>query len=289
MKIAIQGELGSFSHQAALEFVPRASIAPCMLSAEAFDQLAKGYVDAVVVPIENTLAGSVVEHFDLLRERAVHIERETLVRIQHHVIGNRDSDIESVQRVYSHPVALAQCRAFFREHPGIEPMAFYDTAGSVKQIVQLRDRHSAAIAGIKAADLYGGIVLVQGVEDDPANFTRFLMVRADGAAGVVEGTQKLSLCCELNNRPGALAEVLTTIAGAGGNLCLQQSRPVHGRPWHYHFFLDVLFRSAPAAERLLDQLPGLCTRLKLLGSYTAASEFAQLADEPTGASQSHSS
>lgn len=283
MKIAIQGELGSFSHQAALELNSRASIAPCMLSAEAFDELLKGHVDAVVVPIENTLAGSVVEHFDLLRERAVHIERETLVRIQHHVIGNRDSDIESVQRVYSHPVALAQCRTFFREHPGIEPMAFYDTAGSVKQIVQLRDRHSAAIAGIKAADLYGGIVLVHGVEDDAANFTRFLMVRGGAAEGVIDGAQKVSLCCEVENQIGALSAVLSAVAEAGGNLSLQQSRPVHGRPWHYHFFLDVLFRSHTAAERLLDQLPGLCRKFRLLGSFPAAAEFVQLADEAAGA------
>ena len=182
MKIAIQGELGSFSHQAALRAVPDATIIPCVLSADAFDRLRKSKVDAIIIPIENSLAGSVVEHYDLLRENAVFIERETVIRIEHHVIGMPGSNLEEVQRIYSHPVALAQCRSFFQQHLGIEPIAFYDTAGAVKQIIQLRDRHSAAIAGMQAADIYGGVVLVQGVEDDAANFTRFLMVREGSSA-----------------------------------------------------------------------------------------------------------
>jgi prephenate dehydratase len=279
MKIAIQGELGSFSHQAALVSVPKASIAPCMLSAEAFEQLVKGRVDALVIPIENTLAGSVVEHFDLLREHAVHIESETLIRIQHHVIGTADSDIASVQRIYSHPVALAQCRAFFREHPGIEPMAFYDTAGAVKQIVQLRDRHSAAIAGIQAADIYGGKVLLRAVEDDPANFTRFLLVRAGAASASLEGLQKLSLCCELEHRPGGLAAMLAAIAEVGGNVSLQQSRPVHGHPWHYHFFLDVILPDLAPTQRLMEQLPSLCESYRVLGRFVPSAEFLESTSE----------
>jgi prephenate dehydratase len=273
MKIAIQGELGSFSHQAALVSVPRASILPCMLSADAFDELAKGKVDAIVIPMENTLAGSVVEHFDLIRERLVHIERETIVRIQHHLMGTPDSDLASVQRVYSHPVALAQCRNFFREHPGIEPLPFYDTAGAVKQIVQLRDRHSAAIAGIQAADIYGGLVLKNGVEDDPANYTRFVLVRDGVGDFYPEGLQKLSLCCEVENRAGALARVLAAVASAGGNLCLLQPRPVQGRPWRYYFFFDVILDDAGSTGRLLDQLPGLCREFKVLGRYRPAPEF----------------
>ena len=177
MKIAIQGELGSFSHQAALRSIPDATVIPCVLSADAFERLRKGEVDAIMIPIENSLAGSVVEHYDLLREHSVFIEREIVVRIEHNVIGIGDSNMEEVQRVYSHPVALAQCRSFFLQHPGIEPIAFYDTAGAVKQIIQLRERHSAAIAGKQAAEIYGGVVLVEGVEDNSANFTRFFLVR----------------------------------------------------------------------------------------------------------------
>jgi prephenate dehydratase len=272
MKIAIQGELGSFSHQAALRTLPDATVVPCVLSADAFDRLRQGKVDAIIIPIENSLAGSVVEHYDLLRENAVFIERETVIRIEHHVIGMPGSDLEEVQRIYSHPVALAQCRSFFQQHLGIEPIAFYDTAGAVKQIIQLRDRHSAAIAGMQAAQIYGGVVLVEGVEDDAANFTRFLMVREGAAPSHPQGIHKLSVCCRPQHRPGTLAALLEAVASAGGNVTKLQSRPVHGRPWHYHFFIDALVPDASASERVLDQLSGLGAACKMLGRYLPAPE-----------------
>jgi prephenate dehydratase len=274
MKIAIQGELGSFSHQAALRSIADAVVVPCVLSADAFDRLRKGEVDAIMILIENTLAGSVVEHYDLLREHSVFIEREIVVRIEHHVIGIGDSNIEEVQRVYSHPVALAQCRSFFAQHPGIEPIAFYDTAGAVKQIIQLRDRHSAAIAGIQAADIYGGVVLAQGVEDNAANFTRFVLVRKEKPAPHPEGVHKLSLCCQVDHRPGALATLLAEVAAAGGNLTQVQSRPVHGQPWRYHVFVDVLMPDATATDRVLERLPDLGATYKVLGRFQPAPEFA---------------
>ena len=274
MKIGIQGELGSFSHQAALRTIPNATVIPCALSAEAFERLRKGDVDAIMIPIENTLAGSVVEHYDLLREHSVFIERETVIRIEHLVIGIAGSTIEELKRIYSHPVALAQCRSFFQQHPAIEPAAFYDTAGAVKQIIQLQDRHTAAIAGIQAVDIYGGMVLARGVEDDVANFTRFLLVR-EGImpASHPQNLHKLSLCCQVLHRPGALAGVLTEIGSAGGNLTQVQSRPVHGQPWHYHVFIDALIPDAPAAERLLDRLAGMSVSHKVLGRFEPAPEF----------------
>ena len=273
MKIAIQGELGSFSHQAALRSIPNVSVVPCMVSADAFDRLETGDVDGIVIPIENTLAGSVVEHFDLLRERPVHIERETLIRIEHHVIATPGSDLDSVQRIYSHPVALAQCRAFFRSHPGMEPIGFYDTAGAVKQVVELRDRHAAAIAGVQAATVYGGVLLAENVEDNPANYTRFLLVRAGAPPSYPDGEHKLSLSFDLHHRAGAMAAVLQEVAAAGGNLTKMQGRPVYGRPWHYHSFLDALLPSADATERLLAKLPDLCVTHKVLGRFVAAPEF----------------
>jgi prephenate dehydratase len=182
MRIAIQGETGSFSHEAALQFEPNATVLPCMLSADAFRELEEGGTDALAIPIENTLAGSVVEHFDLLYAREVHIAAETILPIRHNLIGLPGSTVASIRRVYSHPVALAQCRRFFADHPRIEPVPFYDTAGAVKQLVKLRDRHSGAIAGDRAALVYKGQILLPGVEDDPANFTRFLLVFA-GPAG----------------------------------------------------------------------------------------------------------
>jgi prephenate dehydratase len=273
MKIAIQGELGSFSHQAALRSIPNADVLPCALSADAFERLRKGDVDAIMIPIENTLAGSVVEHYDLLRENSVCIERETVIRIEHNLIGIPGSTIEQVQRVYSHPVALAQCRRFFQQHPGVEPVAFYDTAGAVKQIIQLQDSHSAAIAGTQAADIYGGVLLARGVEDDDANFTRFLLVKEGRASSSPEGAHKLSLCCRVDHRPGSLAVLLAEVAAAGGNLTHVQSRPVHGRPWKYHVFVDALMPDAGATEELLERLPGLGTTCKVLGRFPAAPEF----------------
>ena len=151
MKIAIQGEPGSFSHEAALKLVPDAVIVPCSLSADVFAALGSGKVDAAAIPIENSLAGSVLEHFDLLLTHDVKVVRETLLRIRHNLIANAGSSIDEIDRVFSHPVALAQCRRFLAEHPKMESFAFYDTAGSVKQLVELRDRQAAAIASEAAA------------------------------------------------------------------------------------------------------------------------------------------
>src|SRR5580698_1241720 len=189
MKIAIQGEPGSFSHEAALKLVPDAEIVPCALSAEVFAALNAQSVEAAVIPIENSLAGSVSEHFDLLLANDVRIERETLLRIRHNLIAIAGADIDGIDRVFSHPVALAQCRQFLARHPSMEAFASYDTAGSVKQLVELRDRHAAAIASEAAARFYGAAILAAGIEDNPENFTRFFLVRraADSAQSRADG------------------------------------------------------------------------------------------------------
>ena len=146
MKVAIQGEPGSFSHEAAMKLDAEALIVPFSLSADVFAALSRGDVDAAAIPIENSLAGSVLEHFDLLLAHEVRVERETLLRIRHNLIALSGTTIRDIDRVFSHPVALAQCRRFLAAHPRMESFAFYDTAGSVKQLVELRDRHAAAIA-----------------------------------------------------------------------------------------------------------------------------------------------
>jgi prephenate dehydratase len=152
MRIAIQGEAGSFSHEAAIKLVADAVIVPQSLSAEAFAALSSGQVEAAVIPIENSLAGSVLEHFDLLLTHDVRVERETLLRIRHNLIGISGTSTAEIDRVFSHPVALAQCRKFLAAHPRMEAFAFYDTAGSVKQLVELRDRHPGANSSEAAAE-----------------------------------------------------------------------------------------------------------------------------------------
>ena len=177
MQVAIQGEPGSFSHEAAGKVFPEATILPCTLSLDVFRALSNKQVDAAVIPIENSLAGSVVEHYDLLLDHDVAIESESLLRIRHNLIAVPGSSIDRIQRVYSHPVALAQCRNFSNEHPAIDSIPFYDTAGSVKQLMELRDRSAAAIASTRAAEYYGGEILAGGIEDNAENYTRFFVIR----------------------------------------------------------------------------------------------------------------
>src|ERR1700758_2120738 len=176
MKIAIQGEPGSFSHAATLAMLPDAVIAPCTVSADVFNALADESVDGAVIPIENSLAGSVLEHFDLLLQHDVKVTQESQLRIRHNLIGI-SSTMADIDRVFSHPVALAQCRRFLAEHPKMESFAFYDTAGSVKQLVELRDRHAGAIASRSAAEHYGAQILAADIEDNPENYTRFFLIK----------------------------------------------------------------------------------------------------------------
>src|SRR3974390_504651 len=176
MKVAIQGELGSCSHEAAGKMLPRATVVPCARSAEVFDAVESGKVQAAVLPIENSLAGSVAEHFDLLLARDVFIHGEMHLRIRHNLIAPPGVKLADVKRVYSHPVALDQCRNFFRSHPGVQAVPFYDTAGSVRHVVGENLRDAAGIAAKRAAVEYGGRVLLAGIEDDRQNYTRFLLV-----------------------------------------------------------------------------------------------------------------
>src|SRR5881394_564920 len=176
MKIAIQGEFGAFSHEAPLKMLPGCSVVPCTVSADVFDRLLRGKVDGAVIPIENSLAGPVTEHYDLLLANPVHINREFLLRIRHNLIAAPGVKLKDVRRVFSHPVALAQCREFFHKSRGIEAVSFYDTAGSVKHVIADRLKDAAAIAGRQAAVEYGGKILKSGLEDNKQNFTRFFLI-----------------------------------------------------------------------------------------------------------------
>src|SRR5215472_536563 len=227
MRIAIQGEPGSFSHQATLAMLPGATIEPCALSADVFHALTGGAVDAAVIPIENSLAGSVLEHFDLLLQHDVKVVRESLLRIRHNLIAISGTTIGDIDRVFSHPVALAQCRRFLAEHSKMESYAFYDTAGSVKQLVELRDRHAAAIASEAAARYYGAEVLAADIEDNPENYTRFFQIRRAAVASEDAAANKTSIAFSLENRPGTLVAALSALSAMGTNLTKIESRPVH--------------------------------------------------------------
>jgi prephenate dehydratase len=250
--------------------VPDGQIVPCSLSADVFAALVSGEADAAVIPIENSLAGSVAEHFDLLLIQDVRVVRETLVRIRHNLIGLPGVAIEEIERVFSHPVALAQCRKFLAEHPRMEAVAFYDTAGSVKQLVKLGDRHAAGIASEAASKYYGAQILQAGIEDNTENFTRFFLVRRTAEAVDDPEANKISLAFSLEHRPGSLVSALSAMAFMGINLTKIESRPVHGKPWEYIFYVDCKIQAAEEGERVIEALKRHCSMVKELGRYREA-------------------
>jgi prephenate dehydratase len=275
VKVAIQGELGSNSHMAAVEMLGQGNhleIVACTVSAQVLAKVVAGEVDGAVLPIENSLHGSVAEHYDLLLELPVRIDRESLLRIRHNVIGMPGVKLAEVRKVMSHPVALSQCRRFLAAHPELEVVPFYDTAGSVKHLMEAGLREVAGIAPQLAAEEYGGEVVVHGVEDHAENYTRFhLLRREDGSGGeAVEGADKMSLAFAIEHRPGTLVAALERLARAGVNLTKIESRPVPGSPWEYVFYVDVRFDSAEKAEAALEALREHCRMVKVLGRYRAA-------------------
>jgi prephenate dehydratase len=273
LKVAIQGELGSNSHMATVEMLGNQSgleIIACTVSAQVLAKVVAGEVDGAVLPIENSLHGSVAEHYDLLLELPVRIDAESLLRIRHNVITAPGVKLEEVRRVMSHPVALSQCRRFLAAHPEFEVVPFYDTAGSVKHVMSAGLRDVAGIAPELAARVYGARVVVAGVEDHAENYTRFHLLRREDAPGDVDGADKMSLAFAIEHRPGTLVAALQRLADAGVNLTKIESRPVPGSPWEYVFYVDVRFDGADKADAALEALREHCRMVKVLGRYRAA-------------------
>jgi prephenate dehydratase len=283
MKVAIQGELGSFSHEAAERMLPRCTVVPCARSVEVFDRVEHGAVDAAVIPIENTLAGTVAEHADLLVARDVFIQAEFHLRIVHNLIAAPGVKLSSVRRVLSHPVALDQCRDFFRHHRHIEPVPFYDTAGSVKHVIANKQRDAAGIAGRQAAREYGGKILQASLEDDKHNFTRFFLIRKVNRARkpktgmphyqymIPRGANKTSVAYQVKHAPpGTLFKSLSVFALRDISLSKIESRPMRGRPWEYVFYADFLRGDDEAARNALRHLSEFADFVKVLGIYPAA-------------------
>jgi len=282
LRIAIQGELGSNSHMATMSMlgneVADLSILPCNISAEVMARVISGDADAAVLPIENSLHGSVAEHYDLLLELDVRIESEGLLRIRHNLIAAPGVAAKDVRKVISHPVALSQCRKFLQSHPEFEAMPFYDTAGSVKYLMEQNLRDVAGIAPQLAAAQYGAEVILASVEDNAQNFTRFHLIRRSEDPWLIEPTEpenKMSLAFAIDHRPGTLVAALERLAGAGVDLTKIESRPVPGNPWEYVFYVDVRFDTPDKAEAAISALREHCRMVKVLGRYRAASTTAE--------------
>lgn len=275
MKVGIQGERGSNSHMAAVALLGQETeIVPCSVSEEVIDWLVNGQLDAAVLPIENSLHGSVAEHYDLLLQQPIQIVAESLLRIRHNVIAAPGVSLGEIREVISHPVALSQCRCFLREHPAMRSTPFYDTAGSVKHLMEAGSLDVAALAPELAASVYGAAILVPGVEDHRENYTRFHLIRRQGEAapaGISDQVpDKMTVAFAVEHRPGTLVNSLGYLAAAGADLTKIESRPVPGRPWEYVFYIEFRFREQKTGEDAVQTLTAHCRMVKELGRYRAA-------------------
>lgn len=274
VKAAFQGERGAFSEQAARQLLGSGvQVVPCNRFEEVFFALRDRKVDAAVVPIENTLHGSVHENYDHLLRFKPPIVGETNLRIVHNLIAPPGVKWKDVRRVYSHPVALNQCLLFFSSNPQLERVTFFDTAGSVKHLMETREPGAAAIASSLAADYYGARILKRSIEDDRENYTRFFLLRrkAPKTDRTASRQWKTSIVFGLKNVPGALFRAMSVFALRDIDLSKIESRPMRGRPWEYHFYVDFLAHPAdePAA-RALGHLSEFAQDIHVLGSYPKA-------------------
>jgi prephenate dehydratase len=273
-RVAFQGAPGAFSEAAAIQLlgdaiftVPRATFDAAFLSIE------EGVADALLAPVENTLAGSVVRVYDLLLQSPLAIVAETILPIEHHLIACPGATLQGIRSVASHPMALAQCEHFFSTHPDLKRVPAEDTAGSVREVLSRGDKSGAAIAGRRAAEHYGGVILAEGIQDNAENFTRFVLLVPDqqAAAWFSPMARKISVAMRLAHRPGALLASLQPFTKHSVNLLKIESRPIHGRPWEYQFFIDVECDDAARLDQALSEARSATSELRVLGRYVAAS------------------
>lgn len=268
MKVAFQGESGSYSEEAVIKYfgkeaepIPRKTIPAVFMSVEA------GEAEAGVIPVENSIEGGVGESYDSLLTTSLKVVGEINLRISHCLIGVEGATLEGLKRVVSHPQALAQCRAYIASL-GLEPVSHYDTAGAVRYVKELGDKTVAAIASARAAEIYSMTILARGIEDYGRNYTRFLVIGRGEARRAPK--EKTSIIFTLPHRPGALYEALGSFAKRGINLTKIESRPTRARPWQYNFYVD--FEGHVTDEVVREALSDLATKtilLKVLGSYPA--------------------
>ncbi len=266
-RAAFLGASGTFSHKACTQYFGReVKTVPMSSFRQIFEAVRGGEVDFGVVPLENSLTGSIHENYDLLLEYDLSIVGEVTLRIMHHLIGHPAGNVETIQRLFSHPQVFQQCRQFLEQHPSWELVSAKDTATAVKQIKEGGLVTDAAIASNVAAEIYGMALLQEGIETDPRNFTRFVVISVQP---LEDGPRrKSSLIYSTGNRPGALFEILKVFAEQGINLVKLESRPIHGKPWEYMFYVDLEADiESVAFKPLLAELEKKTDYLKILGSY----------------------
>ncbi len=269
MRVAFQGEPGANSEEAVFRvFGEHVEPVPCADLVQTFDAVISRRAEGAVVPVENSQAGSINETYDLLLKHDLFIVGEYDLRVRHCLMALPGTPLEQVQQAYSHPQALAQCDAFLRRH-GIEPVVYHDTAGSAKMLSERRPAGAAAIASRRAADLYRLHVLAEGIETNPNNYTRFLVL--DPSPAPRAQRTKTSIVFVVENKPGTLYQALGALATRGINLAKIESRPGRQRPWEYVFYVDVDGHVEDDAMRAaLADLKRHTSMLRVLGSYPKA-------------------
>ncbi|MDO8567304.1 MAG: prephenate dehydratase [Dehalococcoidales bacterium] len=269
IEVAFQGEMGAYSEEAVFHFFGSSvQVRPRETLEEVFKIVESEEVPYGMVPIENSLEGSISRTYDLMLESALKVYGETEVRVIHCLIGTPEASLDTIKRVYSHPQALGQCRNFLKKL-SYEMVPTYDTAGSVKMIREKGTTDVAAIASARAAEIYGMKIIAQSIEDNPNNFTRFFVLSKEDAQPT--GNDKTSIVFSAKDRPGALYECLTEFASRKINLTKLESRPTRQRPWEYNFYLDFDgHRQDKLASEALAGVEKNSIFLKVLGSYPKA-------------------
>jgi prephenate dehydratase len=267
--VGFQGERGAFSEKAARQLAgPAMEVVPQKTFLDMFRALNARRIDYAIVPIENTLAGSVIENYDLLLKFRFPILAETRVRIVHNLIVNKQVSLRGVKKVYSHPVALRQCLKFLDKHRNWEVVTYYDTAGSVKMITEEKVTDSAAIASEISASIYGAKIIARDIGDDKENYTRFFLLGRKSLARLPKKATKTSIAFVTKNQPGALARCLSIFAMRDISLTKIESRPIPGRPFEYRFYVDLLGAQSQANVRsALKHLSENTESLRVFGSY----------------------
>jgi chorismate mutase/prephenate dehydratase len=267
--VAFQGEIGAYSEEAIFQFFgPTTQVKPLETLDAVFKAVEKGDVTFGVVPVENSLEGSISRVYDLFLDSALKVCGETDVRIMHCLIANPSASLDTIKRVYSHPQALGQAQAFLR-HLKVELVSTYDTAGSVKLIKEKNITDGAAVASARAAEIYGMKILAREIEDNPNNFTRFFVLSREDAPPT--GKDKTSIVFSVKHKPGALFMALKEFSDAGINLTKIESRPTRQRAWEYNFYLDLEgHRDDLKVKRALARLEEHSLFLKVIGSYAKA-------------------
>lgn len=267
IKVAIQGERGSFSEVAARGFLNK-NIKPVVCDSfdNLFDVVEKNKAKYGVIPIENSLIGSIHRNYDLLLERKLKVIGESEHRINHCLIASPGVSFKKISKVYSHPAALDQCRNFFKKNQTIAPISYYDTAGSVKMLSESGLTNSASLASAYAAEIYNMKIIRKTIEDEKSNYTRFLLISKSDRP--FKGRPKTSIVFSLKNQPGILFKALSVFAMRDIDLTKIESRPLRKKAWQYYFYID--FEGSVKEERVkfaLDHLGEITHFIKILGSY----------------------